>query len=85
MRIANSGLLNEPKLGIALGSGNVSGFANIGVLKALVREQIPIDIVRGLSAGSIVVALFAAGIPIKELEERDLSVWRSASRALFHR
>lgn len=56
-------------VGLALGGGAARGLAHIGVLKALYRRQqyLP-DIVAGTSAGSIIAALYAAGISQKEME-----------------
>ena len=47
------------KIGIALGSGGIRGFALIGVLKALRENNIPIDFISGASSGSIVAAHYA--------------------------
>ncbi len=56
-------------LGLALGSGGVRGFAHIGVLKALLRHDIPIDYIAGTSIGAWVGALYALHQDIDELEE----------------
>lgn len=50
------------KLGIALGGGGLKGLAHIGVLQVLYAHKIPVSMVAGTSAGSIVAALLAAGI-----------------------
>lgn len=55
------------KIGLALSGGGGRGFAHVGVLKALVENNIPIDIVAGTSAGSIVGSSFAAGMSIDEI------------------
>jgi len=47
------------KLGVALGGGGARGIAHIGVLQALEEERIPIHVLSGTSAGSIVGALYA--------------------------
>ena len=51
----------RPKVGVALSGGGVRGAAHIGVLKALTDHNIPIDMISGTSAGSIVAALYACG------------------------
>lgn len=56
------------KVGIALSGGGARGFAHVGALKVLFENDIPIDLVAGTSAGSIVGAAIAAGISPKELE-----------------
>ncbi len=48
-----------PKIGIALGGGGARGFAEIGVLRVLEQEKIPIDVVVGTSVGSLIGAIYA--------------------------
>lgn len=57
------------KVGIALSGGGARGFAHIGVLKALAENDIPIDLVSGVSAGSFVGGAFAAGMSVAEIVE----------------
>jgi NTE family protein len=52
---------NDPLVGLALGGGAARGIAHIGVLQALVDNDIPIDFISGTSAGAIVAASFAFG------------------------
>lgn len=59
----------SPKIGVALSGGGPSGIAHIGVLKAFVKNNIPIDIIAGTSAGAIVAALFAQGYTPWQMEE----------------
>ncbi|MCK5687057.1 patatin-like phospholipase family protein [bacterium] len=49
------------KIGLALGSGSSRGWAHIGVLQCLVKNNIPISCVAGTSIGAYVGAIFAAG------------------------
>lgn len=49
----------HPKVVLVLGSGSARGFAHAGVLKVLKEQHIPIDLIVGTSAGSIVGALYA--------------------------
>ncbi len=60
--------MQKPKIGLALGSGGAKGFAHIGVIQALTEHHIPICAVAGSSMGSLIGALFAAGIPPMYLE-----------------
>ena len=55
------------KLGIAFSGGGVKGAAHIGVLKALMENNIKIDAVAGTSAGSIVATLYALGYTPDEM------------------
>ena len=50
-----------PRIGLALGGGAARGFAHIGVIQVLEEAGIPVDLVAGTSAGSLVAALYAAG------------------------
>lgn len=49
----------RPKVGLALGGGGARGFAEIGVLRVLEQEKIPVDVVIGTSVGSLIGALYA--------------------------
>jgi NTE family protein len=55
------------KIGISLSGGGAKGIAHIGVLQALLDHGIEVDVISGASAGAIVGALFAAGIPAAEM------------------
>jgi predicted acylesterase/phospholipase RssA/CRP-like cAMP-binding protein len=48
-------------VGLALSSGGSRGMAHIGMLKVLLKENIPIDMIAGTSAGAWFGAFFAAG------------------------
>jgi len=57
------------KIGLALGSGGAMGFAHIGVIKELEKNNIAIDYISGSSIGSIVGGLYALTKDIKIVEE----------------
>lgn len=61
--------LKRPKIGLALSGGGARGFAQIGVLKVLEENNVPIDFIVGVSMGSIVGGLYAAGYNAAEIEE----------------
>ena len=46
-------MASAPKVGLALGGGFARGMAHIRVLQALVAAGIPIGLVAGTSAGSL--------------------------------
>lgn len=71
------------KIGIALGSGAARGFAHIGVLKALDKEEIPIDFIAGTSAGALMGAIYASGVSPREMEEIVLNIDKRKAIALF--
>ncbi len=56
------------KVGLALGGGGVRGLAHIGVLKVLERENIPIDLIAGTSAGGLIGGAYAHGMSVEEIE-----------------
>ncbi|MDT8444832.1 MAG: patatin-like phospholipase family protein [Desulfuromonadales bacterium] len=73
----------EPKLGIALGSGAARGLAHIGVLKVLEEADVPIDIITGTSMGAFIGAMYAAGVPVAQMEQVALEIdWISMARLL---
>lgn len=63
---ANQG--RAPRVGLALGGGGARGFAEIGVLRVLEQEKIPIDVVVGTSVGSLVGALYADSKSVLDAE-----------------
>jgi len=65
------------RLGLALGGGGARGFAHIGVLKVLERENIRPDIIVGTSVGSIVGGALASGMTVEEIEGRANSFLES--------
>lgn len=60
---------SRKKFGLALGSGGVRGLAHIGVIKTLLKHQIPIDCLAGASIGSWVGAHFALYQDIEKTSE----------------
>ena len=61
-------------VGLALGGGSARGFAHIGVLQALDDAKIPVQVVAGTSAGSLVGAFYAAGFSPWKMQEVALKV-----------
>ncbi|MEL6925542.1 MAG: patatin-like phospholipase family protein [Bacteroidota bacterium] len=55
------------KTGIVFSGGAARGIAHIGIIKALREQQVKIDCVAGTSAGSIVGAMFAAGLSVEQM------------------
>ncbi len=67
----------SPLIGLALSGGVVRGIAHIGVLEVMEEEGIPIDAIAGTSAGSMVGALYAAGLSLSEIKRIALkSRWK---------
>jgi NTE family protein len=62
------------KIGLVLGAGSSKGFAHIGVLKILESNKIPIHMIVGTSAGSVVGSLYAYGIDAFSLQKLAILV-----------
>ncbi|MEJ6616216.1 MAG: patatin-like phospholipase family protein, partial [Crocinitomicaceae bacterium] len=58
----------QERIGLVLSGGGATGFAHIGVLKALEENDIPIDYITGTSAGALVGSMYAAGYSPEEIE-----------------
>jgi NTE family protein len=56
-------------IGLALSGGAARGSAHIGVIKALIEHNIPIDYISGTSVGSLVAALYAANLSTDKMQE----------------
>jgi NTE family protein len=77
---------SNPTIGLALSGGAARGMAHVGVLRALIENDIPIDYIGGTSAGSIVGGAYAAGMPIEEIAEFGRSLrWRDIGRMTMSR
>lgn len=58
---------HRPRIGLALGSGGARGFAHLGVIKVLLEEGIPIDLIAGSSMGALVACFYGAGLEMEHL------------------
>jgi len=73
-------------VGLALSGGAARGMAHVGVLKVFKEHGVPVDCVAGTSAGALVGAAFAAGMPVEELEEIGSRLrWRDLGRMTLSR
>lgn len=71
----------KKKIGLALSGGGARGFAHIGVLKVLVEKNIPVHMIAGTSAGSIVGGAFASGMAMDEIVSMARSIgWTDLGR-----
>jgi NTE family protein len=61
------------ELGIALSGGGARAMAQLGVLKVLDRERIPVSYVAGTSAGAVIGAVYATSETALGAEERILA------------
>ncbi len=75
--------MKKTKIGLALGGGAARGLAHIGVLKALKKNNIPVDMIAGTSIGALVGACFAKDGEINTLEEIILNIdWKQLALLL---
>ena len=66
--------MQRKKIGLALSGGGARGIAHLGLIKAMEERKIPIDVISGTSAGSIVGALYASGHSTEDILEMVKSV-----------
>ncbi len=76
----------RPRIGLVLSGGGARGGAHLGVIKVLEELRVPVDYVVGTSAGSIVGAAYASGLPLAEIEREmkslsTASLFRDVTRA----
>lgn len=55
------------RIGVALSGGGARGFAHAGALKALDEAGIKPDVIAGVSAGSVISVMYAAGMKPDEM------------------
>ena len=97
-RCPGGGLIVEPsvmessdksdrvRVGLALSGGAARGIAHVGVLRALVENDIPIDAIAGASAGALIGGCYAAGLSIERLGQMASTFrWRHTARPSFSR
>jgi predicted acylesterase/phospholipase RssA len=70
-------------VGLVLSGGAARAFAHIGVLRALRDAAIPIDIVIGTSAGSLIGGQFAMGWSPERIEQVSAEVFGGPKRRLL--
>ncbi len=58
----------RPRIGLVLSGGGARGGAHLGVLKVLEELRVPVDVIVGTSAGAIIGAAYASGMPLAEIE-----------------
>lgn len=75
---------SRKKVGLALSGGTALGLAHIGVLESFAEHKIPVDFISGTSAGALVAALYAFGVPLDQMrDEAGQFSWLRLSRLTF--
>jgi NTE family protein len=59
----------RPRIGLVLSGGGARGGAHLGVLKVMEELHVPVDVIVGTSAGAIVAAAYASGMPLPDIAE----------------
>lgn len=73
--------MSDAGIGLALGGGGALGAAHVGVLKAMHERKVRPAAVAGTSAGALVGAAYAAGIPVARIEQIVLeATWSTFGR-----
>jgi predicted acylesterase/phospholipase RssA len=83
--VAAKEIEKSPKIALVLSGGIVTrGLSEIGVIKALEEENIPIDYVAGTSMGAVLGSLLAQGYSADEIEMIAKSIdWRAAFAQMY--
>ena len=66
--------ITKQTIGLTLGGGGAKGFAHFGIYKAMNELNIPVDIIGGTSAGSIVASQIALGHTFEEIIDKNKKV-----------
>ena len=60
---------NDLKVALVLSGGGAKGYAHLGVLRVLEKENIKIDYITGTSIGALVGTLYSIGYSVDEIEK----------------
>lgn len=78
------------KVGLALSGGGARGFAHAGAIQAMIEVGLKPDIICGVSAGSVVAAMYAAGIAPRQMLDlfsarkfNDMASWSIPKDGFF--
>ncbi|MEW5882232.1 MAG: patatin-like phospholipase family protein [Pseudomonadota bacterium] len=78
---AARGKVRPRRVGIAFSSGGLHGLVHVGAIRAFRQFGLRPHAIAGCSVGAIAGALWAAGLPVEEIEAAALDVsWREADR-----
>ena len=60
---------NDLKVALVLSGGGIKGYAHLGILRVLEKEDIKIDYIAGTSIGALVGTLYSIGYSIDEIKK----------------
>jgi NTE family protein len=76
----------QPRLGLALSGGTARTVAHVGVLKAFEAAGLRIDCLSGTSGGALMACMYAAGVPVAEMERLALKArWKDIAAVTIPR
>ncbi len=61
--------LGRKRIGLALGGGGALGLSEIGVLRWMEENHVPVDVIAGTSMGSLIAALYATNHTPQQMSE----------------
>ena len=68
-KLKNDKNKNDLKVALVLSGGGAKGYAHLGVLRVLEKENIKIDYITGTSIGALVGTLYSIGYSVDEIEK----------------
>ena len=68
-KLKNNKNKDDLKVALVLSGGGIKGYAHLGVLRVLERENIKIDYITGTSIGALVGTLYSIGYSIDDIEK----------------
>ena len=68
-KLKNNKDRNDLKVALVLSGGGAKGYAHLGVLRVLEKEDIKIDYIAGTSIGALVGTLYSIGYSVDEIEK----------------
>ena len=68
-KLKNDKNKNDLKVALVLSGGGAKGYAHLGVLKVLEKENIKIDYIAGTSIGAFVGTLYSIGHSVDDIEK----------------
>lgn len=63
----NQKIPNKPRTALVLSGGGARGLVHLGVIEALEKDHVPIDLIVGTSIGSLIGGLYASGYTCNEI------------------